>query len=101
MIKSMTGYGKAECTLGNDRYRVEIRSVNGKNADISIKTPFIPREKEMEVRQHIAQTLSRGSIDLFITVERSAENSAKTINADVVKSYLRMIINFHPITIRE
>ena len=91
MIKSMTGYGKAECTLGNDRYRVEIRSVNGKNADISIKTPFIPREKEMEVRQHIAQTLSRGSIDLFITVERSAENSAKTINADVVKSYLKQL----------
>lgn len=87
----MTGYGKAECTLGNDRYRVEIRSVNGKNADISIKTPFIPREKEMEVRQHIAQTLSRGSIDLFITVERSAENSAKTINADVVKSYLKQL----------
>lgn len=91
MIKSMTGYGKAECTLGNDRYRVEIRSVNGKNADISIKTPLIPREKEMEVRQHIAQTLSRGSIDLFITVERSAENSAKTINAGVVKSYLKQL----------
>lgn len=91
MIKSMTGYGKAECTLGNDRYRVEIRSVNGKNADISIKTPLIPREKEMEVRQHISQTLSRGSIDLFITVERSAENSAKTINADVVKNYLKQL----------
>lgn len=87
----MTGYGKAECTLGNDRYRVEIRSVNGKNADISIKTPFIPREKEMEVRQHIAETLSRGNIDLFITVERSAENSAKTINTDVVKSYLKQL----------
>ena len=87
----MTGYGKAECTLGNDRYRVEIRSVNGKNADISIKTPLIPREKEMEVRQHISQTLSRGSIDLFITVERSAENSAKTINAGVVKSYLKQL----------
>ena len=87
----MTGYGKAECTLGNDRYRVEIRSVNGKNTDISIKTPLIPREKEMEVRQHIAETLSRGSIDLFITVERSAENSAKTINADVVKSYLKQL----------
>ena len=50
MLKSMTGYGKAQCLLGPDKYLVEIRSVNGKNADISFKTPLIPRDREVEVR---------------------------------------------------
>ena len=45
MLKSMTGYGKAECLLGHDKYLVEIRSVNGKTADITFKTQLIPRYK--------------------------------------------------------
>ena len=57
MTKSMTGYGKAECSLPDSRITIEIRSLNGKNADISIKSSLIPREKEMEVRQYIAKEL--------------------------------------------
>ena len=44
MIQSMTGYGKAETLFGKNKIVVEIRSVNGKNADISLKTSLIPRE---------------------------------------------------------
>ena len=81
MIKSMTGYGKAECAVGVDKYLVEIRSVNGKNADISLKTSLIPRDKEMAVRQMIAEKLGRGNIDLFITL-RKGEDSGSSKDLD-------------------
>jgi len=87
----MTGYGKGECVLGQEKYLFEIRSVNGKTADISIKTPLIPREKEMEVRQYITGVLNRGNIDLFASVERVDGTSARTVNADVVKSYVAQL----------
>lgn len=87
----MTGYGKAECSLGPDKYIFEIRSVNGKTADISIKTGLVPREKEMEVRQYIAGVLNRGNIDLFCTVERAANASARTINMDIAESYIAQL----------
>jgi TIGR00255 family protein len=91
MLKSMTGYGKAECLLGEDKYIIEVRSVNGKNADITLKTSLIPREKEVEVRQHIVKVLNRGNIDLFANVERSADSTARTINKDILKAYLEQI----------
>ena len=91
MLKSMTGYGKAELLLGQDKYLVEIRSVNGKNADITFKTSLIPREKEVEVRQYIANSLCRGNIDLFISVERGAGQVARTLNPAAVAEYERQI----------
>ena len=83
----MTGYGRAECSIGRDKYTVEIRSVNGKNADISIKTQLIPREHEMEVRQYISSVLGRGSIDLFISRKRDASDEAQTIDAALLRNY--------------
>ncbi len=88
----MTGYGKGETVINNTRYIVEIRSLNGKTADVNLKTSLIPREKEMEVRQYIASELNRGTIDLFITVERTALTDASlTINEDNFKSYINQI----------
>ena len=51
MIKSMTGYGKAEVLLETGKITVEIRSLNGKTADIGIKTSMLPKDKEIAVRQ--------------------------------------------------
>ena len=51
MIRSMTGYGKSEALLENGKLTVEFRSVNGKNADINIKTSLLPKDKEMGVRK--------------------------------------------------
>ncbi|MBR5019197.1 MAG: YicC family protein [Bacteroidales bacterium] len=87
MLKSMTGYGKAQCLLGPDKYLVEIRSVNGKNADISFKTQLIPRDKEVEVRKYLTEKLSRGNIDLFITVERAEGSATKTISRPALLAY--------------
>ena len=84
MLKSMTGYGKAQCLLGPDKYLVEIRSVNGKNADITFKTSLIPRDKEVDVRKYIADRLGRGNIDLFVTVERPEGSAARQISRDAL-----------------
>ena len=84
----MTGYGKAECLIGRDKYVVELRSVNGKNADISLKSSLIPREREPEVRRYLASELGRGSIDLFITLRRdTSSESARPVNAELLQGY--------------
>lgn len=87
----MTGYGKAECVLPDSKITIEIRSLNGKNADISIKSSLIPREKEMGIRQYIAKELQRGNIDLFATYEQNAATQAKQINMELAKDYYRQI----------
>ena len=91
MIKSMTGYGKAEALLETGKITVEVRSLNGKTADISIKTSMLPKDKEIAVRQKIAAELYRGNIDLFITFEPNAADSAKKINMDLAMEYYQQI----------
>ena len=91
MIKSMTGYGKAEAQLDNGKLTIEFRSVNGKNADISLKTSLIPKDKEMEIRKRIADSLQRGTIDMFVTWEPNAAESAKQINQELALEYYRQI----------
>jgi len=87
----MTGYGKAECTTETGKITVEIRSVNGKNADIGLKTQLIPRENEHEVRQLISKILVRGSIDLFANLESTRESTGKSINKDLFTAYYNQI----------
>ncbi|MGM9786521.1 MAG: YicC/YloC family endoribonuclease [Candidatus Cryptobacteroides sp.] len=91
MVKSMTGYGKAETYLESGKITVEIRSLNGKTADISIKTALLPKDKEIIVRQKIASSLNRGNIDFFITYEPNAADNAKQINMDLAMEYYRQI----------
>lgn len=91
MIKSMTGYGKAEATIETGKITVEFRSLNGKTADISIKTPLLPKDKEIAVRQKIANELQRGNIDMFMTFEPNAADSAKQINIELALEYYSQI----------
>lgn len=88
MIKSMTGYGKAEAILRNGKITIEFRSVNGKNADINVKTAILPKDKELGIRKKIAEVLQRGSIDFFMTWEPNAAEAAKQINLDIARSYI-------------
>ena len=87
----MTGYGKAEAILETGKITVEIRSLNGKTADIGLKTSMLPKGKEIAVRQKIAAELYRGNIDLFITFEPNAADSAKKINMDLAMEYYQQI----------
>ena len=91
----MTGYGKAETILESGKLTIEIKSLNGKNADISIKSALLPKDKELTVRQILAQRLQRGNIDLFLTFEANAAETAKEINADLVMSYYRQIMEIN------
>jgi uncharacterized protein (TIGR00255 family) len=61
--------------------------LNGKTADISIKTSMLPKDKEMAVRQKIAAELTRGNIDFFVTFEPNAADSAKKINMALAMEY--------------
>ena len=89
----MTGYGKAEAILETGKITVEVRSLNGKTADISLKTSMLPKDKEMTVRQKIAAELTRGNIDFFMTFEPNAADSAKKINTDLAMEYYQQISN--------
>ena len=87
----MTGYGKAEAQLENGKLTIEFRSVNGKAADISLKTSLIPKEKEIGIRKRIAESLQRGTIDMFITWEPNAAENAKQINQELALEYFEQI----------
>ncbi|MGM9773927.1 MAG: YicC/YloC family endoribonuclease [Candidatus Egerieousia sp.] len=92
MTKSMTGYGKGECVLSDhSKITVEIRSLNGKNAEINLKGNGVPKEKEIEVRKAIASKLVRGSIEC--TVNQSSEEASlnKKIDSQIVGSYFRQV----------
>ena len=91
MVQSMTGYGKAEALYGDNKIVVEIRSVNGKGADISLKTQLIPREKEGEVRKLLASSLVRGNVDLFAFIENTSAVLEKSINKELFVSYYNQI----------
>ena len=92
MIKSMTGYGRGEAVLSGGKLTLEIRSLNGKNADINLKTSLLPKDKELEVRRKLADRLKRGTIDLFLTWEPNAAEAVRPINADAVKAYYTQIL---------
>lgn len=91
MIQSMTGYGKAEAQLESGKITIELRTLNGKTADISIKSQLLPKDKELLVRQKIADKLHRGTIDFFVTFEANAVSSAKHINQSLAEEYYRQI----------
>jgi uncharacterized protein (TIGR00255 family) len=91
MIKSMTGYGKAEAILETGKITVEIRSLNGKTADIGIKTSMLPKDKEIAVRKKISDELQRGNIDMFMTFEPNVADSAKKINMELALQYYQQI----------
>ena len=92
MIKSMTGYGKAEAVLASGKLTIEIRTLNSKSADISIKSSILPKDKDLLVRQKIADMLVRGTIDVYINFEANVADAAKVVDADVVRSYYNQLL---------
>lgn len=93
MVKSMTGFGKAEITLAERKITVETRSLNGKQLDLSVKMPARYRQFEYEVRNKVAKELQRGKVDLFVTVENTSGNeSAVAINEPLFKSYSEQLM---------
>ena len=88
MILSMTGYGKAEAHVGARKYTVEIRALNGKGLDLSVRMPSHFREKEMELRKAIGQVVGRGKTDCFIHFESDAADVRHEVNSALVQQYV-------------
>lgn len=83
----MTGYGKATAVLGNKKVNVEIKSLNSKAMDLSTRIAPLYREKEMEIRNLIAQSLERGKVDFSLWVEKETTEAAAQINLALAQSY--------------
>lgn len=87
MILSMTGYGKATCELPNKKINIEIKSLNSKQLDLNTRLPGVYREKDIEIRNIIGNSLVRGKVDVSIYVEAGSAEKNTKINAEVVKDY--------------
>jgi len=89
MIHSMTGYGKAERRAMDAQLTVEVKSLNSKQLDISIKLPNGYRELESDLRQEVMKKLERGKVDVFVTVEDLAEAEGNRLNMELARRYYR------------
>ena len=87
MIKSMTGFGKGEAVVGDKKFRVELRSLNSKQLDLSIKIPSKYRAAEAEVRSIVTHELQRGKVDCFVSFEAAVAETSAHINREAFKAY--------------
>ena len=89
LVKSMTGYGRAVETVGGREFTVELRSVNNRYLDCTVKLPRSLSFAEDTVKQAVKNTISRGKVDVFISVHsESAADVKVTLNAAMVEGYL-------------
>lgn len=87
----MTGYGKATAELHSKKVTVEVKSLNSKQLDLSVRIPSIYREHEMNLRNMLGRELSRGKIDLLIFVENIGNETSSVINQNVIEGYHKQI----------
>ncbi|MFO7720392.1 MAG: YicC/YloC family endoribonuclease [Gillisia sp.] len=91
MIQSMTGFGKSLLQLPSKKITVEIKSLNSKSLDLNARIPGQYREKELQLRTLIANSLTRGKVDFSLHVEVTGEETTAAINPAVVKNYMRQL----------
>jgi uncharacterized protein (TIGR00255 family) len=91
MLKSMTGFGRAEQTVNDKTYLVEIKSLNGKQLEINLKIPPVLKSYEFDVRSLLQENLLRGTIECFIVVKQNGSSKPVVINTDLIKAYYKQI----------
>ena len=91
MIQSMTGYGKAQAQTDLMKMTVEVRSLNSKTMDVSMRLPQIFRSVELELRKLINQSLGRGKIDFSVQVEKLSAQGDAILNRTLIETYFREI----------
>ena len=85
----MTGFGKGEAVCNDKKFRVELRSVNSKQLDLSIKIPGKYRAAEAEVRAILTRELQRGKVDCFVSFESSVAETPAHINREAFAAYAK------------
>ncbi|MCW2120493.1 YicC/YloC family endoribonuclease [Flavobacterium sp. 7A] len=96
MIQSMTGFGKATLQLPTKKVTVEVKSLNSKGLDLSVRMPSLYREMELGLRTQIATKLERGKVDFSIYIESTAEQTSTKVNVPIVKAYMNQLREVYP-----
>jgi uncharacterized protein (TIGR00255 family) len=89
MLKSMTGFGRAEKNVGAKTFLVDIKSLNGKQFELSLKLPSILKPFEFDIRKILSEKLNRGSVDCMISLKDTGDAKPVTINTDLAKAYYK------------
>lgn len=87
MLKSMTGFGRAERTVGDKTFMVDIKSLNGKQFELQLKLPGFIKPFEFDIRRILSSKLGRGSVDCTISLKETGNAKPVTINIDLAKAY--------------
>lgn len=91
MLKSMTGFGRAEQGVGEKVFLVEIKALNGKQMELQLKLPPLLRPYEFEIRNMLQEKLYRGTIDCYVNIKQNGATKPVVINTDLIKSYYSQI----------
>lgn len=95
MLRSMTGFGKAEGTVGNKKFTVELRSLNSKQLDLNIRIPGAYREKELELRTWLSENIQRGKADLLVYYESLDAEKRISFNLPLMEAYYKDLRDFN------
>lgn len=91
MIQSMTGFGKHVVQLPTKKITIEIKSLNSKSIDLNARMPSAYREKELEIRKVIANSLQRGKVDFSLYIELTGDETSTQVNEAAVKQYMKQL----------
>ncbi len=89
MILSMTGFGRSEGIYEGRKIVIDLKSLNSKSFDLTVKTPSRYREKEYELRKILSEQLQRGKVDCYMTMENSEENTETVLHHDLIRRYIQ------------
>lgn len=91
MLKSMTGFGRAEQNVGDKTFLIDIKSLNGKQFDCSLKMPAFLKPFEFDIRKRLSEKLQRGTIDCTISLKQTGSAKPVSINISLAKAYFQPI----------
>ena len=92
MLYSMTGFGRAEQTIGEKTFLIEIKSLNGKQFDIRLQIPPLLRPLEFDIRNALSENLERGSVECIVTLKQNGSAKPVVINTELLKAYYESVI---------
>ena len=91
MLKSMTGFGRAEKNVGDKTFLIDIKSLNGKQFELQLRLPSILKPFEFDIRRLLSEKLGRGSVDCMISLKETGNAKPVTINTDLAKAYYKSL----------
>ena len=87
MVRSMTGFGRAEGSIGKKTFLIDIKSLNGKQFDLQLRLPALLKPHEFDIRRILSEELVRGSVDCVISLKETGEAKPFSINTELAKAY--------------